>query len=588
MLFTKVTLAILLLIWLIISAVTSYMLYLRDHAQEAATSWVFMGNLKETSISFWLRTTSDDSQHRLEIFDTNSTTNPIFIQNAMMGDQFVETVEVTGLKSSTGYSYKFLKDDQVVREGTFRTAPAVGDNFSFAASSCAWTGSNHDVYKNIIQKQNSPLFLLMVGDLHYEDLSTPSIEERIQAIDKTLGASNQQYLFQNLPMSYMWDDHDFLGNNLGGIDASPADLQAALEQYQLSIPHYPLISNTSMHHAYTISRVRFIISDLRSELGPDQIMSQQQEDWLLQEFSQSDRYDFVIWATSVPWIGPASGEREDAWYGYSEQRQRVSNFISSQAPRRNILAIAGDSHMLALDDGSNTYYGNNVGENLTASFPILQTGPLSRPGSFKGGPYSEGCFAKKFEVNHQYSIIDYDGGGGDGVSCLTIRAYEASSGDEDDLVFSKSFCGTDIYETTTPDSTGSCEESYFSTLIWILLVVTMALFVAGVVFVLFVRIFNKLLTRLLMAVVLILWTVVLYALGFGMPYLVANASAFDTLSIALIGLIAWLTVDVYLIAWLSTEGVYIDPPEREPKDEDSNDEKPEEDQTSPAPQAGNV
>ena len=50
--------------------------------------------------------------------------------------------------------------------------------------------------------------------------------------------------------------------------------------------------------------------------------------------------------------------------------------------------VSGDSHMVAIDDGSNTDYSTTG----NASFPLLQAAALDRPGSVKGGPYSEGAF----------------------------------------------------------------------------------------------------------------------------------------------------------------------------------------------------
>jgi hypothetical protein len=43
--------------------------------------------------------------------------------------------------------------------------------------------------------------------------------------------------------------------------------------------------------------------------------------------------------------------------------------------------LGGDAHMVAIDDGSHAEGG----------FPVMHAGALDRPGSKKGGPYSEGA-----------------------------------------------------------------------------------------------------------------------------------------------------------------------------------------------------
>ena len=59
--------------------------------------------------------------------------------------------------------------------------------------------------------------------------------------------------------------------------------------------------------------------------------------------------------------------------------------------------------MVAIDDGSNSDYSTAGG----GGFPIFHAAALDRPGSVKGGPYSEGAFpgAGQFGLLH----IDDDG-----------------------------------------------------------------------------------------------------------------------------------------------------------------------------------
>ena len=61
--------------------------------------------------------------------------------------------------------------------------------------------------------------------------------------------------------------------------------------------------------------------------------------------------------------------------------------------------LSGDAHMLAIDDGThNTYGGSGPG------FPVFHAGALDRPGSLKGGPYSEGAVPD----GGQFGVIEVD------------------------------------------------------------------------------------------------------------------------------------------------------------------------------------
>ena len=62
--------------------------------------------------------------------------------------------------------------------------------------------------------------------------------------------------------------------------------------------------------------------------------------------------------------------------------------------------VSGDAHMVAIDDGTNSGYAAG-GEG---GFPVLQAAALDRPGSVKGGPYSEGTFPG----GGQFGLVDID------------------------------------------------------------------------------------------------------------------------------------------------------------------------------------
>jgi hypothetical protein len=59
--------------------------------------------------------------------------------------------------------------------------------------------------------------------------------------------------------------------------------------------------------------------------------------------------------------------------------------------------------MLGIDDGSNADYSTGGG----AAFPVMHAAALDRPGSLKGGPYSEGAYPGA----GQYGLVTFNDNG---------------------------------------------------------------------------------------------------------------------------------------------------------------------------------
>jgi hypothetical protein len=117
------------------------------------------------------------------------------------------------------------------------------------------------------------------------------------------------------------------------------------------------------------------------------MLGAEQLGWFLDELAASAAdHAVVVWVSSVPWISAASTGADD-WAGYPEERATIAEFVGSYGID-NMLMVAGDAHMVAIDDGSNNRYSAS-GE---PSFPVMHAAALDRPGSLKGGPYSEGAY----------------------------------------------------------------------------------------------------------------------------------------------------------------------------------------------------
>jgi PhoD-like phosphatase len=384
-----------------------------------------------------------------------------------------------------------------------------------------------------------PLLFLQIGDLHYEDISANELGLRMTAIDKVMGSPSQARLYSNAALAYMWDDHDWLGNDSEG-EGQGRD--AALQSYQVAFPHYtPLPDNSSSlpspYHAFTIGTVRFVLMDLRSQATHVSIYSEAQKQWLFRELNASPRYDFVVLISSKPWIDVDSNvEEDDSWAAYPDNRSELSAHISSMT-KKNLLMIASDAHMVAFDDGSNTFYGKN--QSLSSSFPILQTGPMDRLGSVKGGPFSDGCYTVRYERSHQYSVVAFSTNGS--VPCLTVTSKDAVG----NRILTRSLCGSNIFHNTTTSGTGTCSASSVSSSTTAMLGASCAILVLMCMIALK---FIGCCTGLVIFCTSLVLSFATLGLGIGIP-LAKGIKQFDTNAIASIVIAQVVVVFVYVLFW---------------------------------------
>ena len=172
------------------------------------------------------------------------------------------------------------------------------------------------------------------------------------------------------------------------------------------MPHYPLASGDGprpIYHAFSVGRVRFLVTDSRSDRTPETMLGEAQREWLKRELlAARDSHALTVWVNSVPWIVGESASGDD-WGAYPEERRELADHIGEHGIA-NLVMLAGDAHMIAFDDGSNSDYASASG----AGFPVLHAGALDRPGSTKGGPYSEGAIPG---AGHFVLMTVHDDGG---------------------------------------------------------------------------------------------------------------------------------------------------------------------------------
>lgn len=354
---------------------------------------------------------------RLMVSTSNTFTNSIFSEfaTASAANNLMAKMQVNGLAPGTHYFYAIQSNGYTDRSsddiGSFTTPAAGPFSYHFTVGSCA-VSSSHNVYN--LMSQKTPLFHLATGDFHYANpnSATDINVHRLPYEQNMLSKTASRNFLKNTAIAYTWDDHDFCGNDGSSLSAGRANARQAYREY---VPHYPLAAgagNVPIYQAFTIGRIHFILSDLRSERIPaNTLMGAAQKQWFKEQ---------CLWARNnnlmIAWVTPVSfgGNRTDNWGGFLAERTELSNFFRDSSIR-NMFLLSGDAHMLAIDNGSNHDF--STGQNNPFDYPVFQAAAVNNTGSTKGGVYSEGgTFPNPNSSTGQYGLVEVKDNGGDSIS----------------------------------------------------------------------------------------------------------------------------------------------------------------------------
>ena len=375
-------------------------------------SSVWSGNVTSSSASVVVRLATAGQRVRLVISPNSSLAPAIASAIATTAAASGNTLTLTaqGLQPDTDYFYGIevggvLRDESNSR-GRLRTFPQGRASFKIAFASCSdYRKADQSAFDAILAEH--PLLFIHMGDLHYNDTDSVNPDDYRANYDLVLNHPNQSALYRGVPLAYMWDDHDFCGND-SNTTAIGRDTARAV--YRERTPHYPIAAvGGPVAQAFTVGRVRVILTDLRSaaalpglkESAAKSRMGAAQKAWFKQELiaARDAGFPLTLWVSTMPWIA-AAALGDDSWAGYATERVELANFIRDNHVS-NVVVLSGDMHGLAFDDGTHSDYASGGGAPLT----VLHAASLTQPGDPKGGPYTSGPFMG----SQQYGIRNCSG-----------------------------------------------------------------------------------------------------------------------------------------------------------------------------------
>jgi len=372
------------------------------HAQETTRHWAWSGGLTDRS-GVIVAGVSSNVKAKVHVRAENVRMVKTF--EATSDADGVVRFALSGLQPSTRYDYRVMNGATQAALGRFTTMPPAGRAASFRlAFGCCCNNPTSVTFRAIAHQK--PLFFLHLGDLHYSNIGSNKEQVFRDITLKQVNAVNQGDLYRSMGMAYMWDDHDYGPNNANWENPSRV---AAHNIYRQMIPHYPLAMTAEsperaapIAQAFTVGRIRFVLSDLRSEHSrePGSLMGSRQREWFLNELKTAAKtHALIVWVSSVPWI---SGMGGDNWAGGRTERKIIANFVKEH--KIPLCIIAGDAHMLAIDDGSHSDYSEGGGG---APIPVFHAAAMEKEGRYKGGPYSHGARAGTL----QFGLLDFEDNG---------------------------------------------------------------------------------------------------------------------------------------------------------------------------------
>lgn len=387
----------------------------------AVTPWI--GNASAAGATVKAYVDPDQATLNLQYSVASDLSGAVTVAGIKGGDN-VFRFELVGLAASTRYYYGF---DGGATVGNFRTFPAGAAHFTVALGGDTTT-TNSPVFDRILDRD--PQLFMHLGDLHYRDINSTDPVPYRTAYRDMLASAPFAAVVRSVPSAYVWDDHDFTGNDSNGTAVGKATAQQVYEEH---VPHWDFQSTTGqIYHTFVLGRVRFVQIDSRSGRSPltdpdgpaKTLLGAEQKRWLKETLLAATEPLIVL--NIMTWPGDfGSPGFSDGWSTYATERRELYDFIEAHELVDRLLLIGADHHALIVDDGAQLNFASDPSGPGPA---YLGFAPLN---AF----FTDfGVLAQTYQVsNRQYGTLDIED---DGVSVrLRARGWAVAADGSESEVF---------------------------------------------------------------------------------------------------------------------------------------------------------
>jgi hypothetical protein len=355
-----------------------------------AVEYVWAGAGTESSA--WVRGKVTGTSTRLAVSTSPALTSPVYFGPVAPTTEGIASIEATGLDAKTRYYYA-LEDDGVLDTafaGMFRTHPPLGSVASYTIGAAGDAGlpgagdsshitngvSNNPVFDVMREKALAEDWLMFchLGDMHYRNIASNDhalyrgAYKDVLTFNDTLGADARQgRFFRNVPLAYVWDDHDYAPNNS---DRTHVGRQAAAEVYREIVPHYPLPAgpgNAPIYQSWQIGRVLYIAADVRWARDPNTqldtdltktMLGTEQKVWMEQVLRNSSA-SALVWVMPSIWLSDGGGGdfSSDSWYRFQAERAELTEMLGDFGWADRTIMLQADKHALSIASGPANTWG---------------------------------------------------------------------------------------------------------------------------------------------------------------------------------------------------------------------------------------
>lgn len=370
-----------------------------------------VGAVTSDSVTIWVRT-KDAGQVSVTYGNPSQTVTSATDATS----DFTTKLKIAALAPAQTYSYQLSVNGTPQLNGNFTTFPIVGDSkpFRFALLTDFRTVSTInqpvDTFKSAAH--DNPAFVIIGGDFDHRNPVTIQ-DKRQMFLDLYTPAMGMQdfvnLILTKYTVAHFWDDHDYGLNNGDKTYPNKKISLSILDQY---FPLYPIGPNGDWQQ-FTYGDADFFLLDSRSQrdetkepdspdksmLDGDNLGDAGQKTWLFNGLKNSQAtWKFIL----TPVIFNPTTKAWDSWGAYQTERQEILDFVRLNRIA-NVIFLAGDIHMGAIDDGKNSGLPEMVAPSVNDGFDTrcatIPTGDL--------GKWSVGIYGDAGSIScNGYSLID--------------------------------------------------------------------------------------------------------------------------------------------------------------------------------------